>query len=111
MIHVGDTVDWGNEDPVTPHTITFGEEPANPQPPSGNVTVDPDGARHAIINSKADNVHSGFIVAAPQERLGLPQGPLGVTRFRVTFTHAGVYPYICALHDELGMKGKVIVLP
>ena len=56
-------------------------------------------------------MHSGFIVAAPQERLGLPQGPVGVTRFRVTFTRAGVYPYICALHDELGMRGKVIVLP
>jgi plastocyanin len=37
--------------------------------------------------------------------------PLGTTRFRITFTHAGVYPYICALHDDLGMKGKIIVLP
>jgi plastocyanin len=111
VIHVGDTVEWGNEDPVTPHTITFGEEPANPIPPSGTITLDPDGARHATISSKADNVHSGFIVAAPQERLGLAQGPLGVTRFRVTFTKAGVYPYICALHDDLGMKGKVVVLP
>jgi plastocyanin len=112
VIHVGDTVEWGNDDPVTPHTITFGEEPEdNPQPPSANVTVDEDGARHATINSTSDNVHSGFIVAAPQERLGLPQTPLGTTRFRVTFTHAGVFPYICALHDDLGMKGKIIVLP
>jgi plastocyanin len=23
----------------------------------------------------------------------------------------GVYPYICAFHDQLGMKGEVIVLP
>jgi plastocyanin len=112
VIHVGDTVEWGTVDPVTPHTITFGEEPAgDPQPPSANVTVDEDGARHATINSTSDNVHSGFIVAAPQERLGLAQTPLGTTRFRVTFTHAGVFPYICALHDDLGMKGKIIVLP
>ena len=77
--------------------------------PSPDVTVDSDGARHAIIDSLPDSTHSGFIIAAPQERLGLPQSPLGVTRFRVTFPNAGVFPYICALHDDLGMKGKVIV--
>jgi plastocyanin len=111
-IHVGETVEWTNSDPVTAHTITFGIEPlGDPRPPSTNVTLDADGARHAVINSPTDNVHSGFIVAPPQERVGLPQSPLGVTRFRVTFTHAGVFPYICALHDDLGMKGKVIVLP
>lgn len=111
VIHAGETVEWSNSDPTASHTITFGTEPADPMPPSGNVTVDPDGARHALINSPADSVHSGFIVAAAQERVGLPQSPVGVTRFRVTFTHSGTYPYICALHDELGMKGTVIVLP
>src|SRR5882724_1619030 len=39
------------------------------------------------------------------------QAPIGVTRFRITFRKPGAYPYICALHDDLGMKGKVIVLP
>jgi plastocyanin len=111
VIHVGETVEWTNLDPVTSHTITFGVEPANPIPPSGNVTPDKDGALHATINSTADSVHSGFIVSAPQERIGLPQAPIGTTRFRITFTHAGTYAYICALHDGLGMKGKVIVLP
>jgi len=113
VIHVGETVEWTNEDPVTRHTITFGTEPPTPLLPfpSPNVTNDTDGARHAMIGSTTDNVHSGFIVSAPQERIGLAQAPLGVTRFRVTFTHAGVYPYICALHDDLGMKGKVTVLP
>jgi plastocyanin len=111
MIHAGDTVSWTNVDPITPHTVTFGVEPANPIPPAGNITIDPDGARHAVLNSTSDSVHSGFIVADPQERLGFPQNPLGVKRFRVTFTSPGVYPYICALHDGLGMKGTVIVLP
>ena len=32
-------------------------------------------------------------------------------RFKVTFRHAGMFPYICALHDDLGMKGKVVVVP
>lgn len=108
-IRVGDTVEWTNDDPVTPHTITFGTEPADPMPPSGNVTIDADGARHVTLAGTGDSAHSGFVVSAPQERLFLPQAPLGVTRFRVTFTQAGTYPYICALHDDLGMKGKIIV--
>jgi plastocyanin len=111
VIHAGETEEWSNSDPTASHTITFGTEPANPMPPSTNVTVDSDGARHAVINSTTDSVHSGFVVAASQERVGLPQSPVGVTRFRVTFSHAGIYPYICALHDNLGMKGTVVVLP
>jgi len=34
---------------------------------------------------------------------------LDFTRFRVTFTAPGTFNYICALHDDLGMKGTVIV--
>jgi len=111
FIHTGETVEWSNSDPTASHTITFGVEPADPMSPSGNVDVDSDGARHAVINAAADSVHSGFIVASAQERTGLPQLPPGVTRFRVTFKNPGTYPYICAVHDELGMKGAVIVLP
>ena len=110
-IHAGETVEWTNLDPITPHTITFGIEPANPIPPSPNVTADADGALHATLTSTSDSAHSGFIQAAPQDRIGLPQSPLGATRFRVTFTKSGSYPYICALHDGLGMKGRVRVLP
>ena len=110
-VHVGETVEWTNVDSVTPHTITFGTEPPNPIPPSPNVTVDADGARHGTITSKSDSVHSGFIQAAPQDRIGLAQAPPGVTRFRVTFTKPGYYPYKCALHDLLGMKGVVHVIP
>jgi plastocyanin len=110
VIHAGETVEWTNLDPATPHTITFGVEPLNPVPPV-NAIPDPDGALHGIVNSSADNVHSGLILAAPQDQMFLATPPLGVTRFRVTFPHPGVFPYICALHDDLGMKGEVIVLP
>ena len=113
VIHVGETVEWTTSEAVTSHTITFGPEPdpASLIPPSANVTVDADGARHAIISSTSDVVHSGFITEAPQDRTGLAQAPLGVTRFRVTFTQPGVYHYICALHDNLGMVGEIVVLP
>jgi plastocyanin len=111
VIHAGGTAEWTNNDPMTAHPITFGTEPGNPVPPSANVTLDADGARHATINATTESEHSGFIVAALQERVGLPQASNGVTRFRVTFTQAETYPYICALHDGLGMTGKVIVRP
>ena len=111
VVHVGDTVEWTNLGPVVPHTITFGVEPANLMLPSPGVTKDSDGALHAVIGSPTDNVHSGFVVAPPQERVGLAQSPLGVTRFRVTFTSPGTFNYICALHDDLGMIGRVIVQP
>ena len=117
-IHAKQTVEWDNHDPVTPHTITFGIEPPNgPVLPFATVPatigMDTDGTLHAQIFSNADSVNSGLIVAPPQERLSSVQDPLGLTqtRFRVTFMQPGIFPYICALHDNLGMKGKVIVLP
>jgi len=118
VVRVGDTVEWTNLDPVTPHTVTFGTEPAGPpQPPSAGVTLETDLARHAVLTSPTQSVHSGFLAAAFQDIVGLPQTggpgglPLPVTRFRVTFESPGTFNYICALHDDLGMKGTVIVKP
>ena len=112
-VHVGETVEWTNFDPTEPHTITFGTEPVPPTTLVGlNATPDPDGARHGTLpNATPDtlSLNSGFIVAALQDQTN--QTALGVTRVRVTFAHPGRYDYICALHDELGMKGKVIVVP
>jgi len=109
VVRAGDTVEWINRDPSEPHTVTFGAEPTDPRPPSTNVSPTPDGARQATIQSTADAVNSGILILAFQDRPGLPETPLGVTRFRVTFTAPGTYNYICALHDNLGMTGKVIV--
>jgi plastocyanin len=109
VVRVGDTVEWTNHDTNEPHTVTFGTEPTDPRPPSTNVTGTSDGARQAIVSSTTDSVNSGLLALAPQDRTGLPETPLGVTRFRVTFTQPGTYNYICALHDNLGMIGKVIV--
>jgi plastocyanin len=113
VVHVGDTVEWTNLGPTLGHTVTFGTEPNDPvnDPPSPNVFLDADGARHAFISSPADNVHSGNLRPAPEERVGLAQAPIGATRFRVTFTQPGIFPYICAIHDDQGMKGQVMVLP
>jgi plastocyanin len=107
-VHVGDTVEWTNIDPTEPHTVTFGTEPANPRMLVG-VTTDADGALHGTINTGSDSVNSGFLQAAPQDRVGLAQSPSGTTQIRITFTHAGTYNYICALHDLEGMVGTVVV--
>jgi len=120
-IHAGETVEWTNWDPIIAHTITFGVEPADVFDPSCGptpgcqVAIDPDGALHATIAEPGQNVHSGFIDAALEGYTGgipVPQLPLfPPSRFRVTFLKAGTYNYKCALHDTLGMVGKVIVLP
>ena len=111
VVGVGDTVEWTSLDPSINHTVTFGTEPADPRPPSANVLPTSDGARQAVIGSPTDNVNSGFLSPAPQDRAKLPQSPPGVTRLRVTFTAPGTFNYICAVHDQLGMKGTVIVHP
>lgn len=110
VVNVGDTVEWTNSDPVTAHTVTFGSPPSGPpQPPSAGMTVDSDGARHAVLGSPGASVHSGFIVEAPQDRQGIAQPDLGVTRFRATFTTPGTFAYICSIHTHVGMTGQVIV--
>ena len=114
-VRVGDTVEWTNLEPVGFHTITFGPEPVNAIPPSSVFPMDRDGVPHATISSPNESVNSGFIGPLNQETTGQPEAALGFlfpspgTRFRVTFTAPGTFNYICSLHDNLGMKGTVIV--
>ena len=110
-VRVGETVEWSVSDPADPHTITFGVEPANPGPPSSNVTFDPDGGEHATLDDPGDSVHSGIIGGVPENQIGVAQSPATIPVFRVTFKGPGTYNYKCALHDNLGMVGKVIVEP
>ena len=118
VVHVGDTVEWDNHDPQEPHTMTFGPPPANIFAPSPNVTVDPDGGLHAVLNSPSDSAHSGFILQPLADQPGLPVNSnpdnaiaTNPTIFRITFKGPGKYSYICVLHDNLGMEGEVLVLP
>ena len=113
VVGVGETVEWTNLDPSIPHVVTFGQEPTDPRLPFNILAplspgID-DGARRAVIRSADDRVSSGTLPPAPQDRVGLTPTPPGPTRFRVTFLTPGVFNYICAIHDEHGMKGTVIV--
>jgi plastocyanin len=109
FVRVGDTVEWTNRATPAAHTVTFGIEPFNDVPPSPGITLDEDGARHAVLSSPNQSVNSGLIGVLGQETIGDPETPLDITRFRVTFTAPGVFNYFCALHDDLGMKGTVVV--
>jgi plastocyanin len=100
VIHAGDTVTWHNQDPETPHTITFGTEPAG-GPLAAFAPSGLDGPGHATISAPDTSANSGFTGA------GLPFG----TTFTATFPAPGTYRYICALHDDLGMTGTIVVEP
>jgi plastocyanin len=106
-IRVGQKVTFlKTQDPTEPHTVLFGVEPPGDIAPliaSGGNTYDGSGT-----------VNSGFLSTKAQyhyyQLTGTPL-PVAVTKFTVTFTKAGTWDYICALHDGVGMRGNVIVRP
>jgi plastocyanin len=91
-VGVGDTVTWLDTIPV-PHTVTF---PAGGPPRSPVQVVRPAGGQY----DGSSYVNSGQLGNAP--------GRAG-TSFSLTFTRAGVYPYICILHIDQGMAGVIEV--
>lgn len=113
-IHVGDAVEWTRGDVEMPHTVSFlsgGKEPelvvVEPQqrgPPKlifNPVVLAPAGGK---IYSGKDYYSSGLIWGT---MVPLP-GPHG---YNLTFDTPGTYNYICILHDYMGMKGQIKVLP
>lgn len=84
-VHVGDTVVFANTGMGAPHTVTFGAEPANVFVPSGDPS-----------HFSGGNLNSGIILPGKD--------------FTVKFQAKGTFEYICALHDYMGMVGKVRVV-
>ncbi|WP_151082873.1 cupredoxin domain-containing protein [Nocardioides cynanchi] len=89
VIHKGDSVKFLNKMSMgAPHTVTFGAVPV------GLALFNPAGNP---ANFRGGNLHSGII------------GPGG--KFKVTFNKVGRFHYVCALHQDMGMKGLVVVKP
>jgi plastocyanin len=84
VVRVGETVRFVNSGMGAPHTVTFGQE-GDPFVPIGTPT-----------NYTGGQLNSGIM--PPQ------------SSFSVTFNRSGTFKYICALHDYMGMVGKVIVV-
>jgi len=112
-VEVGETVTFVNEDINVPHTVTFG--PELPQPPGAPPGFLPYGGN--TISDPSQPVNSGFLISqAVVDYLNAgflfqPPVPAPHTSASFTFTAPGVYHYICALHDQLGMVGTVVVEP
>ena len=92
-IQVGDTVEWTNADTNgEPHSVSFGTEPHDPSvnAPAGGTTY----------NGTAAWVSSGLFLGPP---IPAPHS------YSLKFTAAGTFPYICVLHDIVGMTGTITV--
>lgn len=108
VVRAGDWVRWTNPDPVAPHTITLfpgGGLPEGPPPEDPAAAV-------ALAFTPTDNVYDGMsfvnqvVVANPLFQ------PPGVTdRAAIQFVTPGEYTYVCLLHLQTGMMGKITVLP
>ena len=88
VVHVGHTVSFFVAGPGAPHTVTFGHEPPGLAilVPSGDPT-----------HYAGGDLNSGVLTPG--------------TPFKVTFTRTGTFHYICAIHDDMGMVGEVLVEP
>jgi len=108
-VQVGHSVTFlKTKDPTEPHTVSFNLPPPDPNNPVGEFI--------ASGGSRFDGTgiaNSGFMSTKEQyayfQLAGTPL-PVARTRYRLTFTKVGDYPYICALHDGAGMFGIVHVV-
>jgi len=105
-IRVGQTITFlKTHDPTEPHTVTFG-----PENPDMFLQLVPEGGN---AYNGTGTVNSGFL--STNEQYAFYQLtdvlPPPTTKFKLTFTKAGTYQYICALHDGAGMVGTVVVRP
>jgi plastocyanin len=91
-VQVGDSVEWTNGDTNgEPHSVSFGPEPQDPSAfaPSG-------GASYAGTGWVSSGLFVGPPIPAPHS-------------YSLKFTKAGTFPYICVLHDVVGMNGSITV--
>ncbi len=105
-INVGDTVNWVWRGF---HTVTFnaGNPPLPliiPGPAPGELTLGP-----ALFNYPPGPAPSGPYDGTQQISAGVPLEGGEEYTVSLTFTRAGIFPYVCSVHP--GMSGSVQVLP
>jgi plastocyanin len=105
-IRVGQTITFlKTQDPTEPHTVSFNIPDGLPMIgefiPSGGPSFDGKGF-----------ANSGFMSTEKQyayfQLNGTPL-PVALTKYSLTFTKAGDFKYVCAIHDDAGMTGVVHV--
>jgi plastocyanin len=109
-VHVGDTVTWKiNSKEI--HTVTFlGSETApellaqEPNAPQGTMMFNP---KVAFPTAPLDGQYDGSTYAN-SGIMGPDQGQ--AQDFSLTFTKPGAYTYVCVVHNQEDMVGKVTVV-
>ncbi|HZU06310.1 MAG TPA: plastocyanin/azurin family copper-binding protein [Chloroflexota bacterium] len=114
VVQAGDTVRWVNQALTEPHTVTFragapAEREFVPRP-------QPEGPPLIVSNPR---VFPPVLPPAPERYDGRSYANSGFLgeefpfgkEFRLTFTEPGQYPYVCVLHEALGMAGFITVTP
>jgi plastocyanin len=111
-IHVGDTVQWTQKDPVMPHTVTFVSggtvpefiltEPQQAGPPK--LVLNPD-----VVAPAGGSTYSGQGYFNSGLMPGTKDPTPGPRTYSLVFDQAGTYEYVCVIHDEVGMIGKITV--
>jgi plastocyanin len=111
-IHKGQTITFlKTKDPTEPHTVTFGPEPSDQFAqllPRGGSTYAGGAADQASSGLMTTEKQFAYFQLAPLAAFGLP---VALTSYRLTFTNTGNFNYFCAIHDFLGMRGTVHVVP
>ena len=96
-VKVGDTVTWVDQDPATPHTVTFtpGGQPLAPADETVPESSIVGGSSYAGTGLSS----SGLLGPIP----GLRQS------YSLKFTTPGTFQYRCLLHDDEGMVASITV--
>jgi plastocyanin len=108
-VRVGHSITFlKTKDPTEPHTVTFGDafDPNNPLAEfvaSGGSRYDGTGIANSGWLSTRDQYNFFQLAGTPL--------PVALTKYRLKFTRVGDFPYICAIHDPVGMVGIVHVVP
>jgi plastocyanin len=112
-IHVGDTVEWVQNDVETPHTVTFTSGQKEPE----DILAEPQasGPPKLVFNPEVAAPAGGTTYSGTGYfNSGLLQGtesPVpGPRSYSLVFDQPGTYNYVCALHDAMGMVGTITVV-
>lgn len=108
-INRGDTVTWVMQDPTELHTVSFGVgkryfdiatmRPQQQGPPTLLVTSSVMAPAGGSVHRGDGFYNSGFLAT---------DGP-AARSYSLTFTKAGTFDYLCAVHDVFGMKATIVV--
>jgi plastocyanin len=112
-IHVGDTVEWVQNDVETPHTVTFTSGQKEPE----DILVEPQASgppklvfNPVVMAPAGGGTYSGTGFFNSGLLQGTQSPVPGPRSYSLVFDQPGTYEYACTLHDGMGMVGTITVV-